>query len=64
MYNFLEKLVMIKKFYDYLIKIQRNFIQLSMAMSLLRLLPEIQNNFKIFEHIRGFDITIVTSANT
>jgi ribosomal protein L5 len=64
MYNFLEKLVMINFFYDYLIKIQRNFIQLSMAMSLLRLLPEIQNNFKIFEHIRGFDITIVTSANT
>jgi ribosomal protein L5 len=64
MYNFLEKLVMIIFFYDYLIKIQRNFIQLSMAMSLLRLLPEIQNNFKIFDHIRGFDITIVTSANT
>jgi ribosomal protein L5 len=35
-----------------------------MAMSLLRLFPEIQNHFEIFEHIRGFDITIVTSANT
>jgi ribosomal protein L5 len=33
-------------------------------MSLLRLFPEIQNHFEIFEHIRGFDITIVTSANT
>jgi ribosomal protein L5 len=33
-------------------------------MSLLRLFPEIQNHFEIFEHIQGFDVTIVTSANT
>nr|AND50373.1 ribosomal protein L5 [Flatbergium sericeum] len=64
MYNFLEKLVTIISFYDYPVKIQRNSIQLSIAMSLLRLFPEIQNHFEIFEHIRGFDITIVTSANT
>ncbi len=64
MYNFLEKLVTIIFFYDYPVKIQRNSIQLSMAMSLLRLFLEIQNHFKIFEHIRGFDITIVTLANT
>jgi ribosomal protein L5 len=64
MYNFLEKLVTIISFYDYPIKIQRNSIQLSMAMSLLQLFLEIQNHFEILEHIRGFDITIVTSANT
>jgi hypothetical protein len=54
----------IMSFYDYPVKIQRNSIQLLMAMSLLRLLPEIQNHFEIFEHIRGFDVAIVTSANT
>nr|AHG59225.1 ribosomal protein L5 [Andreaea rothii] len=64
MYNFLEKLVTIISFYDYPVKIQKNSIQLSMATSLLRLFPEIQNHFEIFEHIRGFDVTIVTSANT
>jgi hypothetical protein len=32
MYNFLEKLVTIISFYDYPVKIQRNSIQLSMAM--------------------------------
>nr|QIA59866.1 ribosomal protein L5 [Riccia cavernosa] len=64
MYNFLEKLVTIISFYDYPVKIQKNSIQLSMATSLLRLFPEIQDHFEIFEHIRGFDVTIVTSANT
>ena len=64
MYNFLEKLVTIISFYDYPVEIRKNFIQLSMATSLLRLFPEIQDHFEIFEHIRGFDVTIVTSANT
>jgi ribosomal protein L5 len=64
MYNFLEKLITIISFYDYSVKIQKNSIQLSMATSLLRLFPEIQNHFEIFEHIRGFDVTIVTSAKT
>jgi hypothetical protein len=47
MYNFLEKLVTIISFYDYPVKIQRNSIQLSMAMSLLQLFSEIQNHFEI-----------------
>lgn len=64
MYNFSEKLVTIISFYDYPVKIQKNPIQSSMATSLLRSFPEIQNHFEIFEHIRGFDVTIVTPANT
>nr|QIA60570.1 ribosomal protein L5 [Odontoschisma grosseverrucosum] len=64
MYNFLEKLVTIISFYDYPVKIRKNSIRLSIATSLLRLFPEIQDHFEIFEHIRGFDVTIVTSANT
>nr|QDE10583.1 ribosomal protein L5 [Pellia epiphylla] len=58
MYNFLEKLVTIISFYDYPVKIRKNSIQLS---TLLRSFPEIQDHF---EHIRGFDVTIITSANT
>ncbi|KAI3900363.1 hypothetical protein MKW92_035698 [Papaver armeniacum] len=27
-------------------------------------LPELEDHFEIFEHIRGFNVTIVTSANT
>ena len=61
MYNFLVTII---SFYDYPVKIRKNSIQLSMATSLLRLFPEIQDHFEIFEHIRGFDVTIVTSANT
>jgi len=30
----------------------------------LRILPELEDHFEIFEHIRGFNVTIVTSANT
>nr|YP_009674911.1 ribosomal protein L5 [Haplomitrium hookeri]QDE12944.1 ribosomal protein L5 [Haplomitrium hookeri] len=63
-YNFSEKLVTIISFYDYPVKIQKNPIQLSMATSLLRLLPDIQDHFEIFEHIRGSDATIATPANT
>nr|YP_010881207.1 ribosomal protein L5 [Pellia neesiana]WIA66955.1 ribosomal protein L5 [Pellia neesiana]WIA66996.1 ribosomal protein L5 [Pellia neesiana]WIA67037.1 ribosomal protein L5 [Pellia neesiana] len=59
MYNFLEKLVTIISFYDYPVKIRKNSIQLS---TLLRSFPEIQDHH--FEHIRGFDVTIITSANT
>jgi hypothetical protein len=42
-------------------KKKKNTIQLSMATSLLRLFPEIQNHFEIFEHIefRGFDVTML-----
>ncbi|KAJ9535456.1 hypothetical protein OSB04_un001420 [Centaurea solstitialis] len=30
----------------------------------LRISPELEDHFEIFEHIRGFNVTIVTSANT
>jgi ribosomal protein L5 len=26
--------------------------------------PELEDHFEIFEHIRGFNVTIITSANT
>lgn len=64
MYIFSEKPVTIMSFYNYPVKIQKNSIQLSISTELLRLFPEIQNHFEIFEHIRGFHVTIVTSANT
>lgn len=64
MYIFSEKPVTIMSFYNYPVRIQKNSIQLSISTELLRLFPEIPNHFEIFEHIRGFHVTIVTSANT
>jgi ribosomal protein L5 len=64
MYNFLEKLVTVISFHNYPVKIQKNSIHLTMKMNLLRLFPEIQNHFEIFEHLRGFHVTLVTSAKT
>ncbi|KAJ9565594.1 LOW QUALITY PROTEIN: hypothetical protein OSB04_001560 [Centaurea solstitialis] len=35
-----------------------------MEMEFCKLSPELEDHFEIFEHIRGFNVTIVTSANT
>ncbi|KAI3905571.1 hypothetical protein MKX01_036480 [Papaver californicum] len=41
-----------------------NFIQFSMEMEFCEFSQELEDHFEIFEHIRGFNVTIVTSANT
>lgn len=44
--------------------IRRNSIQFPMETEFCEFLPELEEHFEIFEHIRGFNVTIVTSANT
>uniref|UniRef100_K4CDX4 Uncharacterized protein n=1 Tax=Solanum lycopersicum TaxID=4081 RepID=K4CDX4_SOLLC len=39
-------------------------IQFSMEMEFCEFSPELEDHFEIFKHIRGFNVTIVTSANT
>nr|YP_009277430.1 ribosomal protein L5 [Ophioglossum californicum]YP_010439848.1 ribosomal protein L5 [Ophioglossum vulgatum]AOH05900.1 ribosomal protein L5 [Ophioglossum californicum]UTD44894.1 ribosomal protein L5 [Ophioglossum vulgatum] len=66
MYKFLEKLVPIIHTPHYPVIKQRNSIQFhfSMATTLSGEFPPIKENFEIFAHLRGFDVTIVTSATT
>ncbi|KAI3842470.1 hypothetical protein MKX03_035077 [Papaver bracteatum] len=42
----------------------QNSIQFSMETDFCEFSPELEDRFEIFEHIRGFNVTIVTSANT
>ncbi|KAL2931309.1 60S ribosomal protein L5 mitochondrial [Bienertia sinuspersici] len=49
---------------DSLVEIRENSIQFSMEMEFCEFSPELEDPFEIFEHIQGFNVTIVTSANT
>ncbi|KAL2927206.1 60S ribosomal protein L5 mitochondrial [Bienertia sinuspersici] len=49
---------------DSLVEIRENSIQFSMETEFCEFSPELEDHFEIFEHIRGFNVTIVTSANT
>ncbi len=46
------------------VEIRENSIQFSMETEFCEFSPELEDHFEIFEHIRGFNVTIVTSANT
>nr|QKO26546.1 ribosomal protein L5 [Arachnitis uniflora] len=46
------------------VEIRENPIQFSMETEFCEFSPELEDHFEIFEHIRGFNVTIVTSANT
>ncbi|KAK4357728.1 hypothetical protein RND71_023338 [Anisodus tanguticus] len=49
---------------DSLVEIRERSIQFSMETEFCEFSPELEDHFEIFEHIRGFNVTIVTSANT
>lgn len=46
------------------VEIRKNSIQFSMETEFCEFSPELEDHFEINEHIRGFNVTIVTSANT
>ncbi|KAL8101451.1 hypothetical protein AgCh_033383 [Apium graveolens] len=46
------------------VELRENSIQFSMETEFCELSPKLGEHFKIFEDIRGFNATIVTSANT
>ncbi|KAF3616866.1 60S ribosomal protein L5, mitochondrial [Capsicum annuum] len=46
------------------LEIRERSIQFLMEMEFCEFSPELKDHFEIFEHIRGFNVTIVTSSNT
>ncbi|KAL0316956.1 UNVERIFIED_CONTAM: 60S ribosomal protein L5, mitochondrial [Sesamum calycinum] len=46
------------------VEIRENSIKFSMETEFCEFSPELEDHFEIFEHIRGFNVTIVTSSNT
>jgi ribosomal protein L5 len=64
MYNFLIRISTVMSLLDSPVEIRENSIQFSMETEFCEFSPELEDHFEIFEHIRGFNVTIVTSANT
>ncbi|XP_028060802.1 uncharacterized protein LOC114264392 [Camellia sinensis] len=64
MYNFLVRISTVMSLLDSPVEIKENSIQFSMETEFCEFSPELEDHFEIFEHIRGFNVTIVTSANT
>jgi ribosomal protein L5 len=64
MSNYLVRISTVMSLLDYLGEIRENSIQFSMDTEFCEFSPELEDHFEIFEHIRGFNVTIVTSANT
>nr|YP_010131384.1 ribosomal protein L5 [Aegiceras corniculatum]QPZ76229.1 ribosomal protein L5 [Aegiceras corniculatum] len=64
MSNFLVRISTVMSLLDSPVEIWENSIQFSMETEFCEFSPELEDHFEIFEHIRGFNVTIVTSANT
>lgn len=64
MSNFLVRILIVMSLLDSPVEIRENSIQFSMETEFCEFSPELEDHFEIFEHIRGFNVTIVTSANT
>nr|AUD39307.1 ribosomal protein subunit L5 [Palicourea guianensis] len=64
MSNFFVRIGTVIRMLDSAVEIRENSIQFSMETEFCELSPELEDHFEIFEHIREFNVTIVTSANT
>ncbi|KAH0784785.1 hypothetical protein KY290_004383 [Solanum tuberosum] len=64
MSHFLVRISTVMSLLDSPLEIRERSIQFSMETEFCEFSPELEDHFEIFEHIRGFNVTIVTSANT
>ncbi len=64
MYNFSVRISTVMSLLDSRVEIRENAIKFSMETEFCEFSPELKDHFEIFEHIPGFNITILTSANT
>nr|UOL65134.1 ribosomal protein subunit L5 [Noronhia lowryi]UOL65135.1 ribosomal protein subunit L5 [Noronhia nilotica]UOL65136.1 ribosomal protein subunit L5 [Noronhia peglerae] len=64
MSNFFFRISTVMSLLDSPVEIRENSIQFSMETEFCEFSPELEDHFESFEHIRGFNVTIVTSANT
>nr|UTM92084.1 ribosomal protein L5 [Dendrobium amplum] len=64
MYHFLVRISTVMSIFYSPVEIRENPILFSMETEFCEFSPELEDHFEIFEHLRGFNVTIVTSANT
>ncbi|KAL2933624.1 60S ribosomal protein L5 mitochondrial [Bienertia sinuspersici] len=63
MFHFFVRILIVMSLLDSLVELWENSIQFSMETEFCEFSLELEDHFDIFEHIRGFNVTIVTSAN-
>lgn len=64
MSHFLVRILTVMSLFYSPVEIRENPILFSMETEFCEFSPELEDHFEIFEHLRGFNVTIVTSANT
>jgi len=64
MSHFFVRISTVMSLLDSPVEIRQNSIQFSVETEFLEFSPELEEHFEVFEHIRGFNVIIVTSANT
>lgn len=60
MYHFLVRILTVMSMLDSPVEIRENSIKFFMETEFCEFSPELEDHFEIFEHIRGFNVTIVT----
>ncbi|CAI9302165.1 unnamed protein product [Lactuca saligna] len=64
MSHFLVRISVVMSLLDFPIEIREKSIQFLMEMEFCEFFPELEDHFEIFEHIRGFNVTIVISRSS
>jgi hypothetical protein len=64
MYNFLVRMLTVMSMLDSKVEVKENTIKFFMETVFCEFSPELEDHFEIFEHMRGFNVTVVTSATT
>jgi ribosomal protein L5 len=64
MYNFLVRMLTVMSMLDSKVEVKENTIKFFMETEFCEFSPELEDHFEIFEHMRGFNVTVVTSAST
>nr|QKO26544.1 ribosomal protein L5 [Apteria aphylla] len=64
MSHFLVRISTVMSMLNSPVEIRENPIQFSMKTEFCEFSPELEDHFDLFEHILGFNVTILTSANT
>ncbi|RWW01056.1 hypothetical protein GW17_00035932 [Ensete ventricosum] len=64
MFNLMVRILMVMSLLDSIVEIWENPIQFWMEIEFFGFSSEPEEHFEIFKYIKGFNVTIVTSANT
>jgi hypothetical protein len=64
MYNFLVRMLTVMSMLDSKVEVKESTIKFSMETEFCEFSLELEDHFEILEHMRGFNVTVITSATT